>query len=168
MVLTNHLKVGARWSCASNLCILKNGAVPKFFAKFFDLSLYPEPRNLLELMFDPNALRPHIQDWEQTAQSLLGRVVREAVGRTLDDKTRDLMARLQAFPSVDHEWAMTMRADPDPVVPISFVHQGQPLRLFSLVTVVGTPQTIAAQELRLEAMFPLDAISDAAYRRMIE
>ena len=53
------------------------------------------------------------------------------------------------------------------MVPVSFIHGTERLRLFSLVTTVGTPQTIAAQELRLEAMFPLDDATDRAYRKTI-
>jgi hypothetical protein len=39
-----------------------------------------------------------------------------------------------------------------PVIPISFVKDGAMMSYFSLVTAVGTPQAIAAQELRVECM----------------
>ena len=43
-----------------------------------------------------------------------------------------------------------------PVIPISFVKHGRVLHYFSMVATVGTPQTVAAKELRLECMFPVD------------
>jgi hypothetical protein len=41
------------------------------------------------------------------------------------------------------------------------------LNYFSMVTTVGTPQTIAAQELRIECMFPVDDATEADHGRMI-
>jgi hypothetical protein len=50
-----------------------------------------------------------------------------------------------------------------PVIPIGFVSEGVVLRYFSMVTSVGTPQTVAAQELRLECMFPADDVTEARH-----
>lgn len=43
-----------------------------------------------------------------------------------------------------------------------------PLRYFSLVTTVGTPQSAAAQELRMECMFPADDATDARHRQLLD
>jgi transcriptional regulator with XRE-family HTH domain len=50
-----------------------------------------------------------------------------------------------------------------PIIPIGFVKGGQVLNYFSLVATVGTPQTVAAQELRLECMFPADEATEARH-----
>lgn len=42
------------------------------------------------------------------------------------------------------------------------------LRYFSLVTTVGTPQSAAAQELRMECMFPADDATDARHRQLLD
>jgi hypothetical protein len=42
------------------------------------------------------------------------------------------------------------------VVPIEFAKSGRTTRWFSMVTTVGTPQAVAAQELRAEFMFPVE------------
>jgi hypothetical protein len=54
-----------------------------------------------------------------------------------------------------------------PVIPISFVRDERLLNYFSMVTTVGTPQTIAAQELRIECMFPADEATEAHHIKMI-
>jgi hypothetical protein len=36
-----------------------------------------------------------------------------------------------------------------------------------MVTTVGTPETIATQELRIESMFPADEATEEAHRRLI-
>jgi hypothetical protein len=47
-----------------------------------------------------------------------------------------------------------------PVIPFSFVKDDQVLNYFSMMTTVGTPQTVAAQELRIECMFPADEATE--------
>jgi hypothetical protein len=44
-----------------------------------------------------------------------------------------------------------------PVLPITFVRGLERRSYFSLITTVGTPQCITAQELRIKCMFPVDA-----------
>ena len=51
-----------------------NDASPRFFNSFVDLSKRPKPRNLLDLMFDPDGMRPFIENWDEVASGLLLRV----------------------------------------------------------------------------------------------
>jgi len=44
---------------------------------------------------------------------------------------------------------------------------GRVLRYFSMITTVGAPQTIAAQELRLESMFPADDATESYHLEMM-
>ena len=139
-----------------------NEAAPRFFNRFIDLAAREEPRNLLHLMFDPKGMRPFIANWEDAARGLLARVYRESVGRVIDEKTNKLLAGLLAYPDVKTEWKWKAAKAPDsmPIIPIGFIKGGEVLNYFSLVTTVGTPQTIAAQELRIECMFPADDATD--------
>jgi len=144
-----------------------NEAAPRFLGSFVDLSGFPRPRNILHLMFDPAALRPFIADWETVAQSLLQRLYRETVKGHLDAQAKALLESLLAYPGVDPAWrsprAISLAA-PLPVIPIGFIREGRVLRYFSMITTVGTPTTAAAQELRLESMFPADDATEAAHR----
>jgi len=147
-----------------------NASAPRFFGSLVDLGRYPEPRNLLRMLFDPAALRPAIADWESTALALLQRVHRESVGRALDDATLALIESLLAFPDVPQAWPPepARGAGPSlPVIPVGFKHGGTVLNFFSMVATVGTPGAVAAQELRLECMFPADEATEAAYARML-
>ena len=136
--------------------LLTNEAAPRFFGSFIDLASRPQPRNLLHLMFDPAAMRPFVANWDDVATGLLERVRREAVGRVADERTRELLAALLAYPGVKVERRAAKAEDSMPVIPVSFVKGDQLLNYFSMVTTVGTPLTIAAQELRVECMFPVD------------
>jgi hypothetical protein len=46
------------------------------------------------------------------------------------------------------------------MIPLAFTKGGRTLNYFSMITTVGTPQTIAAEELRLECMFPADEATE--------
>jgi len=47
------------------------------------------------------------------------------------------------------------------------VKDDKTLNYFSMVTTVGTPQAIAAQELRIECMFPADEATESHHIAMI-
>src|SRR5580692_3512762 len=135
--------------------IRTNDAAPRFFGSFIDLEARPKPRNLLDLMFDPAGMRPFVEEWEKVAAGLLQRVRREAVGQVLDAEVQKLMKRLREYPGV--AGLKTSLAPQSPVLPITFRRGNQRFSYFSLITTVGTPQCITAQEMRVECMFPTDA-----------
>ncbi len=88
--------------------------------------------------------------------------IAESVGRVVDEKTRELIAALLAYPDVNSAWKNPVALSFMPVIPMSFVKDDQLLNYFSMVTTVGTPQTVAAQELRIECMFPADKSTEPA------
>jgi len=135
--------------------IKTNQAAPRFFGSFVDLEERPRPRNLLDLMFDPAGMRPFVENWELVAAGLLQRVYREAIGHVVDQKTMELLKTLEKYPGV--KALSTIPRTHSPVLPITFVKGSERFSYFSLITTVGTPQSITAQELRIECMFPLEA-----------
>ena len=54
-----------------------------------------------------------------------------------------------------------------PMIPLAFVKDGVTLNYFSMITTVGTPQTITAEELRLECMFPADDFTESEHGQFI-
>jgi transcriptional regulator with XRE-family HTH domain len=147
--------------------LMTNASAPRFFNCFIDMAARKTPRNLLHLMFDPEGMRPFIANWEDVAKALFQRVTRESVGRVIDERTRELLAALLAYPGVKAEWKTPITLSAMPVIPIGFVKDDKVLNYFSMVTTVGTPQTIAAQELRIECMFPVDEATEAHHLAMM-
>ncbi|REG52325.1 Xre family transcriptional regulator [Paraburkholderia sp. BL6669N2] len=156
--------------------LMTNEAAPRFFNCFIDMAARKGPRNMLHLVFDPEGMRPFVADWQTVADSLIQRVYRESVGRVIDDRTRELLDALRAYPDVEKNMqpghpesaAETASAAAMPVIPIGFVKNGHVMKYFSVVATVGTPQTIAAQELRLECMFPADDETEARHLEMLD
>jgi hypothetical protein len=147
--------------------LMTNESTPRFFDCFIDRRANKGPRNMLHLMFDPQGMRPFIVNWESAAKGLFERVYRESVGRVVDEKTRELLDALLAYPDVKIEWKVPKAQGVMPVIPLSFVKDDKILNYFSMVTTVGTPQTVAAQELRIESMFPVDEATELHHNAMM-
>src|ERR1700751_4270212 len=143
--------------------LMMNESAPRFFSRFIDLSQRTGPSNILHLVFDPKGMRPFVDNWEEVASSLIQRVHIEAVGRVIDEGTKQLLAALRAYPGVRTDDRANQRRDSGPItpmIPISFRKGDTVLNYFSMVTTVGTPQTVAAQELRIESLFPADETTE--------
>jgi transcriptional regulator with XRE-family HTH domain len=147
--------------------LMANNAGPRLFNCFIDLTKWPKPRNLLHLMFDPAGLRPFVANWPETARGLLGRVYREALGRVIDERTKALLAELSLYHGVKPEWRAPSQGATMPMIPLTFVKEGVRLNYFSMITTVGTPQTVTAEELRLECMFPADDATEARHSQFV-
>lgn len=146
--------------------LMTNDAAPRFFNHFIDMAARQGPRNMLHLIFDPQGMRPFVADWDNVSRSLLQRVYRESVGHVIDGGTKALLDTLLAYPDVPRDWKAYHAPSAMPVVPLGFVSEGEVLRYFSMVTSVGAPQNVAAQELRLECMFPADDATEERHQQL--
>jgi transcriptional regulator with XRE-family HTH domain len=117
------------------------------------------PPNVLRLIFGP--LRPYVANFHEVGPGLIQRVYREAVGGAVDPPTRALLAEVLARPGIPPAWRRPDLTTPlTPMVPVSFARDGVAVSYFSMVTTVGTPQDVTAQELRLESFFPVDPATE--------
>jgi transcriptional regulator with XRE-family HTH domain len=145
-----------------------NESSPRFFGSFIDMAARTGPRNILHLIFDPDGMRPFVVDWETVARSLVQRVYRETIGRVLDERTRSLLDQIFAYPGVDPSWRLlgSVASVPHlPMIPIGFHKDGNVLNYFSMVTTVGAPQNVTAQELRIESLFPADEETEVFHEK---
>jgi hypothetical protein len=76
------------------------------------------------------------------------------VGQVVYAGLAKLLERLRKYPGVAA--LKPAPAPQSPVLPITFRRGDERFSFFSLITTVGTPQCITAQELRVECMFPAD------------
>jgi transcriptional regulator with XRE-family HTH domain len=132
-----------------------NDAAARFFGLLLGEPSSKAPPNVLRMMFDPEALRPFVTNWDEVGESLIHRVSREAVGGVPDEKTKALLAEILGYPGVPRAWgSATPTAPLLPIIPVRFAKDGQRFDFFSTVTTLGTPQDITAQEIRIECFFP--------------
>src|SRR5262245_30285112 len=98
-----------------------NTAATTFFALLLGGRSLPGPPYVLRLMFHPQGLRPAVVEWEATAQALVQRLHREAVGGILDEPGRRLLAEILDYPRVPKSWRTPELGVPIvPVLPVRF------------------------------------------------
>ncbi|HUY38284.1 MAG TPA: helix-turn-helix transcriptional regulator [Candidatus Binataceae bacterium] len=136
------------------------GAAP---AGFLPLEVTTEPRlNLLHLMFDPNAIRKLIVNWEPIAKSLLNQAHRAAAWAR-DNSMRELIAAILSYPGVPANWREPDLETP-PALMLSFeltMPGGKIARMFSTITTLSAPEDVTLQELHIEAFYPADEESES-------
>jgi len=117
----------------------------------------PAPANVLRLVIEPGLMRDKLRNWAAVVPALLDRAHREAIGGVLDRETAELVRDLRGRPDVAR-----LLTEPDlspgsaPIVDLHFDMAGTSLRFFSVVSTIGAPIDVTAQELRVEAFFPAD------------
>ena len=122
-------------------------------------------RNLVLATFHPGALRPYIVNWPEVAGQLVARVHREIAARPGDAQLSQLLARVLAQPDVPTEWRVPAPGRSAP--PILTVHMKSPtleVKLFTMLTSIGTPLDVTAEEIHIETYFPADEESERVLR----
>jgi transcriptional regulator with XRE-family HTH domain len=122
-------------------------------------------RNLVLGVFHPGALRSYIVNWTDVAAHLVARVHREIAARPGDEQLAQLLARVLAQPDVPTQWRVAAPGRAAP--PILTVHLRSPTldaRLFTMLTSIGTPLDVTAEEIHIETYFPADDKTEAVLR----
>ncbi|NGN62512.1 helix-turn-helix transcriptional regulator [Streptomyces sp. A7024] len=137
-----------------------NQGAQRLFGRLLAPDPMPTPANVLQLMIGPGPVRDHVANWTSVVPALLERARREAVGGILDTETAALVDRLRTRPEVAALMAApeapTPSAPTAPVLDVRFAWAGTLLSFFSVISTLGTPTDVTAQELRVEAFFPAD------------
>ena len=139
-----------------NLLRANDGAA-QLFGRLFAPEPVPAEANVLRLIVEPGPVRDGVRNWAAVVPALLERARREAVSGVLDRDTAELVAALR-----DRSDVGDVLSTPDtstssgPVVDLRFAVGDAELSFFSVISTIGTPLDITAQELRVEAFFPAD------------
>ncbi len=116
--------------------------------------------NLADALVAPDALRPFIANWREVALYFLRGVQADALADGTPE-TDALLRRLLAYPNLPRLFeAPDVDQPPDPVLAIHFVKDGTPLKLFTTIATLGTPQDATVEEIRIECFFPVDAAAE--------
>ena len=120
-------------------------------------TLLPLPRlNLLKMTLSPDGFRPLIANWEEVAQAILARFYHETMW-SRDEKMNELLEEAIKFPDVPSRWLRTAPGPPrTPIIPLELRLGEEKLRLFTMLTTLGTPLDVTLQELRIESYHPAD------------
>jgi hypothetical protein len=117
-------------------------------------------------MIEPGPVQRSVLNWDAVAPALLERARREAVGGVYDRDTADLIDELCQLSAVAAVLTQPTPTRTGPVLSVRFEINRAAVGFFSMVTTVGTPIDVTAQELRVEAFFPADEATIEAWRRL--
>jgi transcriptional regulator with XRE-family HTH domain len=135
-----------------------NQAATAMFAFLLADAQGSDQPNVIRMMFGP--LRPYVQNFAEVGPALIQRAHRETIAGVLDPQTDALLTEVLALPEIPAAWRRPDFTRPIvPVIPVRFERGDMSLSYFSMVTTVGTPQDVTAQEIRLESFFPMDDAS---------
>jgi len=115
--------------------------------------------NLVRASLHPQGLRPAIVNWHEVAALTLERLERECAMYPHDAVRGELLDEVRSYPGVGEITA----AAPVGGGPVAMVHLKKgdsEARLFSMLTTIGTPLDVTAQDLTLESFFPADDATD--------
>jgi transcriptional regulator with XRE-family HTH domain len=122
-------------------------------------------RNLMRLFFHPNGIKPFVTNWTAIAPLLWHRAQREAESLG-GQEMKQVLLGLCEYQDADTLWAA---ADSPlvPVLPLEIEKDGVRISLFTVIATFGTAQDVTADELRIESLFPADAVTENLFRSMI-
>jgi len=122
-------------------------------------------RNLVLGTVHPEALRPYIVNWEEVAGHLVARLHREVAAHPTDDALARLLASVLAQPGVPTEWRVPAPGrSAAPFLALHLRNAEVELRLFTMLSSIGTPLDVTAEEIHIESYFPADDATDAILR----
>jgi transcriptional regulator with XRE-family HTH domain len=139
-----------------NILRANNGAL-QMLGNFLDAK-YVEPHianNLVKASLHPSALRQFINNWDEVAMLTLQRLQNECAMFPNDQERHELYKEVSTHPDIK---GITTKA-PQTQAPFAVVHlkrNQSELRVFTLLTTIGTPLDVTAEELTSESFFPAD------------
>jgi len=142
-----------------NVLDLNHGALALFGAAIGDLQgVLSHDLNLIRLAFDPRGARDAIVNFDEVGRELLWRVQREVLADPNDSQMRNVLDDVLAMPTIRSDWRQADLSVPAaPTLVIHLNAGGRDLRFITMVTAFQAPQSVLADELRIETWFPSDA-----------
>jgi len=143
--------------------VMHNGAAMRVFKPF---KTGVKTANVMRKVFDPDALRPFIVNWQEVASCLMLSVHRE-VAATGSASLMRLRDELLSYPGVPARWRVPDDLSPvDPLLAMQLRHGDASMAFFSTVTQFATPRDITLQQLKIECFFPADTATEQISRRL--
>jgi transcriptional regulator with XRE-family HTH domain len=150
-----------------NVVRLNDGAT-RLLAHFLP-GLTDDPRvfgNLVRGVLHPQGLKPNIVNWAEVARATLERLEHECAMYPHDPERAALRDEVRGYPEVDTLGVSAFSRSTQPVALVHLKRGDDEARLFTMLTTIGTPLDVTAQELTVETYFPADDATAAFLTRL--
>lgn len=139
-----------------------NDGAARFFPLMFPDDAPLEARtNLVRAIVHPRGARPYLVNWAEIVRSVLVRARHDAARDPEGSPRRALVREALGYPDVEATLAAASDAPPLPFLPLHVRREGIEARFFTMLTTIGTPLDVTAEELSIEAYFPADEATRA-------
>jgi len=119
--------------------------------------------NIMKLTFHPEGLRPFIQNMDELGPGLLARAIREA---RESEAAAEVLETVLSYPGIPARWRLAELWTPlAPVLPTRIGLGEVSLSFITMLCSFGTPLDLTADNLRVECLFPADALTETFLRR---
>lgn len=122
--------------------------------------------NLALLTVHPKGLRPYVTNWNQAGPQFIRRLKREALASG-DLHMQKKFAEIIAFAEPATDDSAEVTASLTPVLPLEIDINGLKLSLFSVISTFGTPLDITTEELRIEAFYPANKVTEDFFASIV-
>lgn len=115
------------------------------------------PLNVLDLVFAPDMMRPHIVNWTEVADALI-RHVRHEVGFAADHVAfRDVVSHAAGYPGFQERWEAVGIGEPAPQsTRYRFAHADGEMVFDAMLLSLGSPYDAVLRGIRLDSFLPLN------------
>lgn len=144
-----------------------NAAAARFLPLLLPPGAPPELLgNAVRAVVDPRGARPYLVNWDEVVTSIVERARLELAREPEGGARRAFFDEMIAQPGVREALRRARPAigAPMPFLPVHVRRDGVEARFFTMLTTLGTPLDVTAEELSIEAYFP----ADAATRTLLE
>ena len=143
--------------------VMKNAAASRIFQLFCGPL---KTLNVMRTVFDPDAMRPSIENWTSIAECLM-QALHRAVATTGSEAVVKLRDDMLAYPGVPPRWRTPdALATSPPLVDMQLRKGDLSMAFFSTITIFATPRDVMLQDLKIECFFPADASTEHTARRL--
>lgn len=134
--------------------LMKNTGYDKIIQKFAGKHVIKKFNNSIEIIFSEDGLRKYVKDFPSVAQFLLARL-REEINYSQNEELIKLYNKISKGKKFENPNFFIGELNL-PVITLVFEKDKKRASFFTVLSTLGTPLDVSAQELRLELLFPLD------------
>jgi transcriptional regulator with XRE-family HTH domain len=139
--------------------VAANSAI-SLFTEGMPAELLEPPINVVRASTHPEGLARRIENFEEYAAHLVGRLRRQ-VELTADPRLAALLTEVRGYPGVVEVAGLEPRGAA--LLPMRVPAQGTVLSFFSTIATFGTPTDVTLEELAIETFFPADQVTRDAF-----
>lgn len=112
--------------------------------------------NIIELIFDERGMLPYLNNWQETAITILRLLKVKSLTMKNDPLFLDNLNKTLSNPKIKNLWlsVKNFSGNTSPMIEYSIKNKGETLEWVAVLTTFGTPRNISLDEYQMEFFYP--------------